>query len=89
MKKFKGIEVDENGVTIRIYDKNNNIIYKENYLGEWTSWVYNKDDDCIYIENSDGDWVKIMSDETGNITHYETNLDIRTYFSDNFKEENK
>jgi hypothetical protein len=79
MKKFKGIEIDENKVRIEetttridIFDKNNNRIYSEfvdvNY---WTKNEFDKNNNCIYYENSDGEWVRYEYDENNNEIYYE------------------
>ncbi len=87
MRKFKGIEVDENEVRIeeykdnhisytkqlkiRIFDKNNNIIYSEYYYGSWVKHKYDKNGNQIYREDSDGDWIKWKYDGCDNKISYE------------------
>ncbi len=80
MRKFKGIEVNENEVRIttlengstRIYDKNNNLIYREYSNGFWAKWKYDECDNLIHYEDSDGDWWKWTYDEYGKLINSES-----------------
>ena len=78
MKKFLGIEVDENEVkiveddgVIRVYNKNGNGIYYEDSSGYWVKYEYDKNGNEIYYENSNGYWAKSEYDKNGNKIYYE------------------
>ena len=58
----------------RIYnDKNDNVIYYENYIGDWEKYEYNDNGNTIYYKNSDGFWKK---------WEYRYNTNIITYYED-------
>jgi hypothetical protein len=42
----------------RIYDSNNNQIYRENSDGDWEKYEYDSNNNLIYFEDSDGYWYK-------------------------------
>ena len=60
----------------RIYnDKNENIIYSENYIGDWEKYEYNENGNTTYYKNSDGDWWKREYRYNTNIVTYYENSD--------------
>ena len=56
---------------IRLYDENNNEIYRENSGGYWNKKLYDKNNNKIYFEDSTGVWVKREYDENNNKIYYE------------------
>ena len=66
---------------IEVYDrKKGNIIYWENYVGEWQKRERDDNGNLIYSEDSDGRCVKREYDDKGNGIYYEDSYgDIRDY----------
>ena len=48
-----------------IINENGNVIYFENYNGEWEKYKYDEYGNKIYYEDSDGYWIKSEYDERG------------------------
>ncbi len=78
MKKFKGIEVNENEVTIIqkdtysfIFDKNHEVVYFERDDGFWARYVYDENSDEVYFENSDGYFRSSIFDKNHNVLYCE------------------
>ena len=53
------------GSNQRVYDNNNNLIYRENSRGFWGIFEYDQYDNEIYREYSDGYWEKYQYDTNG------------------------
>ena len=53
------------------FDKNGNMIYKENIGGSWVKYKFDKNNNEIYYENSDGFWRKWKYDKNNNLIYYE------------------
>jgi len=54
-----------------IYDKNRNLIYSEDFEGEWYKREYDENGNLIYYEDGDGYWEKYEYDENGRNIYYE------------------
>ena len=54
-----------------IYNQNRDILYSENYYGNWEKFEYDGNGNRIYLENSNGFWVKNEYDENGYQTYGE------------------
>ncbi len=79
MKKFKGIEVDEDTVRIEkvcnnfyIYDENYNEIYRENSDGYWAKREYDENNGVVYYEDSLGYYASVIYDKNSNMLFRET-----------------
>jgi len=64
---------------LRLYDKDGNEVYYEDYYGYWWKRDY-KDGEVVYFEESDGRWWKYEHDKGGNAVYYE---DSDGYIEDN------
>ena len=54
-----------------LYNENGNIIYYEDYDGDWVKYEYDERNNRIYYENSNGFWKKYEYDEYGNMIYFE------------------
>ncbi len=77
MRKFKGIEVDENEVSIiqkdsyfLIYDKNNNEIYFERCDGYWEKREFDGNHNVVYYEDQDDFYISYVYDKNNNQIYY-------------------
>ena len=55
-----------------VFDKNDNILYDEDFDGTWIKREYDENGRVIYIGNSDGKWRKSEYDENGNLIYEES-----------------
>jgi hypothetical protein len=56
---------------LEIYDKNDNIVYRELSSGVWLKCEYDSKGNVIYVEDSDGYWEKWEWDSQGNEIYFE------------------
>jgi len=56
----------------RVYDTNDNIIYREYIDGSWAKYEYDTNGNHIYYEDGDGYWYKFEYDANGNLIYQET-----------------
>ena len=60
--------------TLKLYDAEGNVIYREYSEGYWSKYGYDAEGNQIYIENSGGYWCKYQYDAEGNVIYGEDSV---------------
>jgi len=76
MTKGQILKHDFNKGSLRLYDANGKVIYRESSTGYWYKQEFDSNGNQTYFESSTGSWSKYEFDINGNEIYYENSIGL-------------